>query len=218
MGRKPRIYFPGAFYHLMNRGNRRQPLFHDEQDYQAFLRSLSETSSRYQLRIHVYCLMPKHFHLLAEVNLVPPAALPFPCATHKLRSEPPVMLISPCGFPSRHSMAMRRLAAEKVRLLQSINPASIKRRRMNPPKKSAAVMAESDACANHGRTANSVFRRNYPLAVAWGWLRHGSTSPKLFSSSWQTAARLCDCGHRRESRLCSLVPMTSDKRYPFLPR
>lgn len=73
MGRKPRIYFPGAFYHLLNRGNRRQLLFHDELDYQAFLGGLSEASHRYQLRIHAYCLMPNHFHLLAEVDLFSPA-------------------------------------------------------------------------------------------------------------------------------------------------
>jgi len=32
MARKPRLYFPGAFYHLLNRGNQRQPIFYDEQD------------------------------------------------------------------------------------------------------------------------------------------------------------------------------------------
>jgi REP element-mobilizing transposase RayT len=73
MGRKPRIYFPGAFYHLLNRGNQRQPIFHDERDYQAFWGGLAETANRYQLRIHAYCLMPNHFHLLAEVDLFSPA-------------------------------------------------------------------------------------------------------------------------------------------------
>jgi REP element-mobilizing transposase RayT len=73
MARKPRSYFPGAFYHLLNRGNRRQPLFHEDQDYQTFLSGLSETASRYALRVHAYCLMPNHFHLLAEVGLFSPA-------------------------------------------------------------------------------------------------------------------------------------------------
>ena len=76
MRRQPRIYFPGAFYHLLNRGTRRQPLFQDERDFQAFLGGLRETANRYQLRLHAYCLMPNHFHLLAEVDLFsPPLAM-----------------------------------------------------------------------------------------------------------------------------------------------
>lgn len=73
MGRKPRLYFPGAFYHLLNRGNQRQAIFHDDEDYAVFLDYLAETSERYQLRIHAYCLMPNHFHLLGEVGLFAPA-------------------------------------------------------------------------------------------------------------------------------------------------
>ena len=73
MGRKPRLYYPGAFYHLLNRGNQRQAIFHDDGDYGTFLNYLAETSDRYQLRIHAYCLMPNHFHLLGEVGIFAPA-------------------------------------------------------------------------------------------------------------------------------------------------
>ena len=73
MARKPRLYFPGAFYHLLNRGNQRQPIFHDESDYQTLMAALAAASVRYQLRIHAFCLMPNHFHLLAEVDLFAPA-------------------------------------------------------------------------------------------------------------------------------------------------
>jgi putative transposase len=68
MGRKPRIYFPGAFYHVINRGNQRRKIYWDTADYEHMLRMLQDASQRYQLLVHAYCLMPNHFHLLAEVG------------------------------------------------------------------------------------------------------------------------------------------------------
>jgi hypothetical protein len=61
----------GTIGGLLNRGNQRQPIFHDEQDYQTLMAALAAASWRYQLRIHAFCLMPNHFHLLAEVDLFP---------------------------------------------------------------------------------------------------------------------------------------------------
>jgi hypothetical protein len=36
MGRKIRVEYAGAIYHVMNRGNRRQPIFRDDEDRQRF--------------------------------------------------------------------------------------------------------------------------------------------------------------------------------------
>jgi REP element-mobilizing transposase RayT len=66
MGRCRRICFPGAFYHCINRGNRREQIYRDNSDYQQMLEGLANISSRYKVRIHSYCLMPNHFHLLVE--------------------------------------------------------------------------------------------------------------------------------------------------------
>jgi hypothetical protein len=53
--------------------------------------------------------------------------------------------------------------------------------------KIATAMAESDVYAYQRWTANSVFRSCHPLAVAQGWLRLSSTSPKLFLSFFSSA-------------------------------
>jgi len=42
MVRKPRIHFPGALYHVIARGNRREKIFRDEKDYQLYLDFLRE--------------------------------------------------------------------------------------------------------------------------------------------------------------------------------
>ena len=41
MSRSLRIEFPGAFYHVMARGNRRETIFHDDDDRRFFLATLS---------------------------------------------------------------------------------------------------------------------------------------------------------------------------------
>lgn len=64
MPRAPRIDIPGLVYHVTNRGVRRLPLFHDDQDRIQFMRFLSLTLQEFPLRLHAYCLMTNHYHLL----------------------------------------------------------------------------------------------------------------------------------------------------------
>ena len=68
MARKLREWYPGATYHLMERGIRRQVIFQDELDFQIFLRILEHEAVTKGCRIHAYCLMNNHFHLLVETG------------------------------------------------------------------------------------------------------------------------------------------------------
>jgi REP element-mobilizing transposase RayT len=73
MARKLRIQFPGAIYHLMNRGDRRENIFRDDFDRESFLQTLADTCTRTGWQVHAFCLMPNHFHLVVETpqpNLV----------------------------------------------------------------------------------------------------------------------------------------------------
>ncbi len=72
MSRPLRIEYSGAYYHVMNRGNRRGVVFHSAEDYRIFLRKLAEFSESYHVLVHCYCLLPSHFHLdicTPEANL-----------------------------------------------------------------------------------------------------------------------------------------------------
>lgn len=71
MPRKHRIHFPGALYHVINRGNRKSKIFLADDDYRYFLDSLETACGRCHFRLHAYCLMPNHFHLILEVGTVP---------------------------------------------------------------------------------------------------------------------------------------------------
>jgi REP element-mobilizing transposase RayT len=73
MPRPLRVEYPGAIYHLMSRGDHREPIFRDDTDRRVFLKTLGEASVKTGWQIHAYCLMGNHFHLVAETpqpNLV----------------------------------------------------------------------------------------------------------------------------------------------------
>ena len=50
----------------MNRGDRREAIFHDDADRQPFLETLGQTCVDSQWQVHAYCLKPNHFHLVIE--------------------------------------------------------------------------------------------------------------------------------------------------------
>ena len=66
MARKIRIQYPGAVYHVMNRGDQRESIFHDDDDRQRFIETLGEACGKTGWQVHAYCLMPNHFHLVVE--------------------------------------------------------------------------------------------------------------------------------------------------------
>jgi putative transposase len=73
MARQLRIEFPGAWYHVMARGNRREPIFICEQDRELFLATLGEACSKTGWRMHAWVLMTNHYHWILETpeaNLV----------------------------------------------------------------------------------------------------------------------------------------------------
>jgi REP element-mobilizing transposase RayT len=73
MARQLRVEYPGAIYHVMNRGDRRGAIFKDNRDRQAFPAALAEACARTGWEVHALCLMRNHFHLVVETprgNLV----------------------------------------------------------------------------------------------------------------------------------------------------
>jgi putative transposase len=67
MPRTARASAANYCYHVLNRGNGRQEVFHKADDYAAFLKLMVDADQRADcapMRILAYCLMPKHFHLV----------------------------------------------------------------------------------------------------------------------------------------------------------
>ena len=67
------MQYPGAMYHVMSQGNRREAIFRDAEDRKCFLRTLEEACMKTDWQVHAWCLMRNHFHLVIETpraNLV----------------------------------------------------------------------------------------------------------------------------------------------------
>jgi len=56
MARQVRIEYPGAVYHVMSRGNRRQDICLDDVDRNDFLKTLAESCQKTGWQVHAYCL------------------------------------------------------------------------------------------------------------------------------------------------------------------
>ena len=67
MPRVARNLVPGGVYHILNRGNGRQRVFHKDADYSAFLALLRQMQERYEIELYAYCLMPNHYHLVVKI-------------------------------------------------------------------------------------------------------------------------------------------------------
>ena len=67
MPRRTTPFLPGHFYHIYNRGNNRQVIFFEPDNYRYFLRGVHRYLTPV-LDILAYCLMPTHYHLLVRVK------------------------------------------------------------------------------------------------------------------------------------------------------
>ncbi|MGH7800352.1 MAG: transposase [Thermodesulfobacteriota bacterium] len=70
MARKPRIHIPGGFYHVILGGNNGQDIFFSDQDRNYFENLVQNGIDRFKNRIHAYCWMSNHVHMLIQVSEV----------------------------------------------------------------------------------------------------------------------------------------------------
>lgn len=68
MARPLRVQFPGAFYHVLCRGNKGTNVFLDDDDRRRFLFLLSESLEVYDVILYAYVLMQNHFHLIVQTQ------------------------------------------------------------------------------------------------------------------------------------------------------
>lgn len=66
MSRPLRIEWPGGLYHVTARGDRREPIVEDDLDRRAWGQVLAQTCERFNWRVHAWCLMDNHYHVVVE--------------------------------------------------------------------------------------------------------------------------------------------------------
>jgi len=70
MARPLRIEYPGAYYHVMNRGLSHRDIFLEDKGRESFLDLLSDITRLWKVEIYAYCLMNNHYHLLLSTPAV----------------------------------------------------------------------------------------------------------------------------------------------------
>lgn len=71
MPRKPRLHIPGAFYHVILRGNDGADIFSRDRDFSKFYSLLQDATDAFSCRIHAFCCMTNHTHLVMQVSTIP---------------------------------------------------------------------------------------------------------------------------------------------------
>ncbi len=69
MPRHPRVFVPGFPLHIVQRGHDRQPVFVESEDYEFYLCNFAEIKAELSIRLHAYCLMTNHLHLIVTPDL-----------------------------------------------------------------------------------------------------------------------------------------------------
>ena len=59
----------GEYYHIYHRGQDRQKIFFENENYLYFLKLLKKYLEKFEMNIIAYCLMPNHFHFLLQPRI-----------------------------------------------------------------------------------------------------------------------------------------------------
>lgn len=74
MRERKRLLIEGGCYHVITRGNQKQRVFLENQDYDIYLKRLKKYKKKYGFLLYGFCLMPNHIHLIGEpkipINLI----------------------------------------------------------------------------------------------------------------------------------------------------
>ena len=71
MARRLRLHVPGGFYHVTLRGNHQQPIFFSDSDRDLLDGVVAEAIEKLAARVHAYCWMTNHLHMLVQISDAP---------------------------------------------------------------------------------------------------------------------------------------------------
>jgi len=121
MPRRLRVHVPGAFYHVTLRGNHRQPVFFAVSDRKLLGDLIAGGLTRCSARLHAYCWMTNHIHLLVQVGDAPLGALVQHVAGRYARSVQARLHTKGHLFENRYHAVMVSTDAHLLELLRYVH-------------------------------------------------------------------------------------------------
>ena len=116
MPRKARFFIDEVPVHVVQRGHCREPVFFEEQDYATYMHWVYEAGKRYEVKLHSFCLMTNHVHLLLTPVLAESISL-----FMQFSVAPPLLLnatrpISPLSISMRTTAVLKASQASLLKL------------------------------------------------------------------------------------------------------
>ena len=68
MSGEARIYVDNGYFHIIVRGNQKQPVFKELEDYSLYIKLLKKYKRKYSFKLYGYCLMPNHVHIVGQAE------------------------------------------------------------------------------------------------------------------------------------------------------
>lgn len=180
MSRPIRVEYEDAVYHVMARGNEQKAIYRDVTDYQVFLHTLAHACEQFGLIIHVYCLMPNHYHLAVrtpQANLS--QALGWLQTTYSIRFNRRHRR-SGHLFQGRFKAQLVEADAYGRRLVTYIHLNPVRPRdKSRPIPADRRAELEAYPWSSHGAYAGRRLRREIPpwLSLEWLWYFGPSYGP-----------------------------------------
>ena len=67
MPRTKRLVSDDSVFHIVQRGNNKQTIFREDEDFEKFLSIIKKYLSKFKVEIYHYCLMRNHIHILLKI-------------------------------------------------------------------------------------------------------------------------------------------------------
>jgi putative transposase len=165
----PRFFLPEIPLHVIQRGNDRADLFHDDDDYRVFLGCLDLAAHRHGVAIHGYVLMTNHVHLVATPRHA--ASMP--------KTMQSVGRVYVGYFNKKYARTGTRLEGRyKAAVIQDETYLlhCMRYVELNPVRAGMVAEPSQYAWSSHG--ANALAQANHLITPHWLYRALGTTAPE----------------------------------------
>lgn len=175
MARQPRLHVPGGFYHVTLRGNHRQAIFFGETDRNTLDWLVADSLARYSAKLHSYCWMTNHLHLLVQISDIPLGRLVFLIASRYARRVQSILNTTGHLFERRYHAVLVDADAYLLTLVRYIH--------MNPVRAGIVKNPEDYRWSSHRDYAGLCTRPWVETSFALEMLSQDASAARLKYSS-----------------------------------
>lgn len=209
MPRRPRVHQPGGFYHVTLRGNHQRDIFFAAGDRILLSSIVARTIEKYDARVHAYCWMSNHIHLLMQAGNEPLAESMRQIAGEYARAMLAKLQVTGHLFERRYHARMVDVDAYLLELVRYIH--------LNPVTAGIVADAAHYRWSSHhnyvGRRADAWVTTSFALNMFGSTREKGVAAYLKFLSStdgaaWEPPADddSCESNERPAPQVSQLAP------------